>query len=79
MKNDNNVKLKKELSLDFYGRYKIPANIIEMNRKDGQKVCVLDVGGRGNLLKEFLPEDEVYCLDPGVDGKSQNFISGRKL
>ncbi len=68
--------IKKELSFDSYGRYAIIRGIINKNRKEGQKFKVLDVGGRGNILKKFLPKDEVFYLDPFVDSEDDNFIKG---
>jgi GT2 family glycosyltransferase len=68
--------LKKELSFDLYGRYAIIRDIIDHNRKEGESFKVLDVGGRGNLFKRFLPNDHVFYLDPLVDSKDENFIKG---
>jgi len=68
--------LKKELAFDQYGRYAIICNIIEENRKQGQYFKILDVGGKGNLLKKFLPEDKVFYLDIVVDPKDENGIQG---
>jgi O-antigen biosynthesis protein len=69
---ENNELLK--LSFDIYGRYKTISDIINHNRKDKINFTVLDVGGRGNLLKNFLPIDQVYYLDPNIESKDNNFI-----
>jgi O-antigen biosynthesis protein len=68
--------LKKELPFDLYGRYAIIRDIIDTNRKGGEKFKVLDVGGRGNLLQKFLSNDDVFFLDPLVDSNEPNFIKG---
>ncbi len=68
--------LKKELAFDQYGRYALIQKIIDNNRNLNEKVKVLDIGGRGNILKKFLPEDEVFYLDPNVDTNDKNYIRG---
>ncbi|MDO8736018.1 MAG: methyltransferase domain-containing protein [Thermoleophilia bacterium] len=68
--------LKRELSFDLYGRYAIIRDIIEFNRAGQKKLRILDVGGRGNLLKKFLPGDDVSYLDPLVDTDDENYIEG---
>ena len=68
--------LERELTFDLYGRYATIRDIIDQNRKNGEKFRILDVGGRGNLLKRFLPDDEVFYLDPFVDSNDSNFIKG---
>lgn len=68
--------LKKELYFDLYGRYAIIRDIININRENGEKFRVLDVGGRGNLLKKFLPDDDVFYLDPLIESEDENFIEG---
>lgn len=73
-KQDEN--LKKELSFDLYGRYALIRDIINHNRRPGQVFKVLDVGGRGNLMREFLYQDKVFYLDPFVDTKDSNYIQG---
>jgi len=37
---------------------------------------VLDVGGRRNLLKKFLPTDDVFYLEPFLESSDENFIKG---
>jgi glycosyltransferase involved in cell wall biosynthesis len=49
-----------DLNFDIFQRYKIAADAIECMRTGKGKV--LDVGGRGDLLK-FLPEDFVVTVD----------------
>ena len=68
--------LKGKLGFDLYGRYAIIRNIIDQNRKDGEKFRVLDVGGRGNMLSMFLPSDDVFYMDPFVESEDKNFIKG---
>ena len=76
MEKEIDGQLKRELPFDLYGRYAVIRDIIDHNRKDGQRFKVLDVGGRGNLLKRFLPNDDVFYLDPLIDSKDDNFIKG---
>ena len=68
--------LKKELSFDLYGRYAVMRDIINRNRDKDQSFKVLDVGGRGNLMKKFLPKDKVFYLDPYVNTDDSNYIEG---
>ncbi len=73
--------LKRQLPFDQYGRYALIRDIIGANRgEEGKSFRVLDVGGRGNLLRKFLPEDEVFYLDPDPDAvdsdEDANFIRG---
>ncbi|MDD5489280.1 MAG: glycosyltransferase, partial [Candidatus Moranbacteria bacterium] len=51
-------------------------DIINANRKNEKKFRVLDVGGRWNLMRRFLPDDVVFYLDPYVDSKDNNYIKG---
>jgi len=76
MENMSDEQLKRELSFDLYGRYAIIRDIINLNRNGGGKARVLDVGGRGNLLRQFLPVDDVFYLDPLVDTDDENYIEG---
>jgi GT2 family glycosyltransferase len=68
--------LEREFAFDQYGRYAIIRNIIDANRSTNETFKILDVGGRGNIMKKFLPEDEVFYLDPLVDSEDTNFILG---
>ena len=52
-----------ELPFDQYQRYRLVADVIEAVRKPGQKLVVLDVGGRTALLRRFLPHDRVELVD----------------
>jgi hypothetical protein len=74
MEKISDKQLKRELPFDLYGRYALIRDIINNNRGVGTKFKVLDVGGRGNLLRRFLPDDDVFYLDPFVDSKDDNFI-----
>lgn len=76
MEKINDEQLKRELGFDLYGRYAIIRNIIDNNRNGGERFRVLDVGGRGNMLRKFLPNDDVFYLDPFVESKDENFIKG---
>ena len=76
MEKINDEQLKKALPFDLYGRYAIMRDVINNNRKKDQRFRVLDVGGRGNLLKKFLPNDDVFYLDPLIDSEDKNFIVG---
>lgn len=68
--------LKRELTFDLYGRYAIIRDIINLNKTGQEQLRILDVGGRGNLLKKFLPGDDVSYLDPLVDTDDENYIEG---
>ena len=76
MEKINDEQLKRELPFDLYGRYAVIRDIINVNRKDNEAFRVLDVGGRGNLLKRFLPNDSVSYLDPLMESEDENFIKG---
>lgn len=68
--------LMEELTFDAYGRHALIRDIINANRREGESFRVLDVGGRGNFTRRFLPDDEVFFLDPHVDEKGENHIEG---
>lgn len=68
--------LKREHTFDNYGRYAIIRDIINTNRKAGERFKVLDVGGRGNIMRKFLPNDDVFYLDPHVKTEDDNYIEG---
>jgi hypothetical protein len=67
---------KKEMVFHLYGRFAPIQNIVEKNRKGNEKLKILDVGGRGNWMKKFFPEDDVFYLDPFLDSEDENFIKG---
>lgn len=69
-------KLRRNFAFDQYGRYAIVRDIINANRKDNEIFKVLDVGGRGNILRQFLAKDKVFYLDPYVETKDDNYIKG---
>lgn len=52
-----------QLPFDQYQRYRLVADILEDLRVDGERLAVLDVGGRTELLRKFLPNDEVFLVD----------------
>jgi hypothetical protein len=70
--------LKRELPFDLYGRYALTRDIINGNRGFDEKLIVLDVGGRGNIMQMFLPDDEVSYLDPNLEAEEQdeNYLEG---
>lgn len=70
------AQLKEELTFDAYGRHALIRDIINANRQEGESFRVLDVGGRGNFTRRFLPEDEVFILDPHVEEEEENRIEG---
>lgn len=76
MEKMNDEQLKRGIPFDLYGRYAMLRDIVNANRKEGQKFRVLDVGGRGNMMKDFLLEDDVFYLDPFIDSEDKNFIKG---
>lgn len=76
MEGMSDKQLKRELSFDLYGRYAIVRDIVNINRDGQTRYKILDVGGRGNLLKKFLPLDDVSYLDPYVDTDDENYIEG---
>lgn len=80
MEAPNDEHLKREFPFDQYGRYALIRDIIDANREK-RRFRVLDVGGRGNILRKFLPDDEVFYLDPhlgegDVTDEDRNFIEG---
>ncbi len=52
-----------DMPFDQYQRYRLVTDIIENVRTPGERLKVLDVGGRTALLRRFLPEDEVHLVD----------------
>lgn len=52
-----------ELPFDQYQRYRLVADILGAVRGEGERLGVLDVGGRTALLRRFLPEDRVELVD----------------
>ncbi len=72
-----NTSLEQQFDFDQYGRYATVRRIVDANRKDNQRFRILDVGGRGNHLRKFLPHDDVFYLDPLVDqNEDENYIPG---
>lgn len=75
----NEKQLKRALSFDLYGRHAIVREIIDAHREENEKFSVLDIGGRGNILKNFLTSDHVSFLDPYADEEErmmENYIAG---
>ncbi len=52
-----------ELPFDQYQRYRLVSDLIEEVRAPGERLHILDVGGRTALLREFLPDDTVRLVD----------------
>ncbi len=74
-----------QLPFDQYQRYRLVADILDDLRADGERLAVLDVGGRTELLRKFLPNDDVFLVDveeseaPGLvlgDGSRLPFADG---
>jgi len=68
--------LKSTYGFDMYGRYALIRDVINANRESNEKLRILDVGGKGNAMKKFLPRDEVFYLDLQVDPNDSNSIKG---
>lgn len=70
----------KNLSFSVYTRYQSVADHVNAIRKDGEVFTILEVGGRGNFLKRFLPNDTITILDVD-DSNEENYVKGdgRKL
>lgn len=67
--------LERTLPFDTFGRYRLITDIINLNRNK-QSLKILDVGGRYNILKKFLPNDEVHYLDLEINPKDENAFKG---
>lgn len=72
----NDEQLKRKFPFDQYGRYALIRDIINLNRGEAQKFRILDVGGRGNIMREFLLDDDVFYLDPHLETDDANYIDG---
>jgi len=67
---------KLELPFDLYTRNFLITKLVKAI-KDKDKLKILDVGGRGGQLKDFLKEDEYYILDIlNSEEKEENYIVG---
>lgn len=51
------------MPFDQYQRYRLVADVLQNVRPEGERLEVLDVGGRTALLRRFLPEDRVELVD----------------
>ncbi|MFN0244870.1 MAG: methyltransferase domain-containing protein [Planctomycetota bacterium] len=51
------------LPFDQYQRYRLVADLLNEVRENGQRLQVLDVGGRTARLRQFLPGDRVVLVD----------------
>jgi hypothetical protein len=52
-----------DLPFDQFQRYELVRALLESVRVDGQRLRILDVGGRTALLREFLPSDHIELVD----------------
>ena len=52
-----------DLPFDQFQRYELVRTLLESVRADGERLRILDVGGRTALLREFLPSDRVELVD----------------
>lgn len=68
-----------KLSFSVYTRYKSLAEAITAI-SGNKSVKILEVGGRGNFLKKFLPKHKITILDV-IDSDEDNYVKGdgRKL
>ncbi|MBI4948367.1 class I SAM-dependent methyltransferase [Candidatus Berkelbacteria bacterium] len=64
----------KELSFSVYTRYKSIQDCILALSKN-KKIKILEVGGRGNFLKKFMPSYDITILDV-IDSDEPNYIKG---
>ena len=71
--------LKREFGFDAFGRFADLARIIDGNRSGNTAFRILDIGGRGNPLKKFLPHDDIYYLDPNLNDSDPQFIQASAL
>lgn len=68
---------KRSFAFDAYGRHTIVKDIINANRGEGEKFRILDVGaGQQDFMRMFLPDDDVYSLDPHIDSVDSRWIEG---
>lgn len=51
------------MPFDQYQRYRLVADIVERLRQGGERLVILDVGGRTALLRKFMPDDQVHLVD----------------
>ncbi len=69
-----------ELHFDFYTCNVLIARLINIVRGVPEPLKILDVGGKGGHLRDFLVQDELHILDilPPVDGddRSVNYLCG---
>lgn len=65
--------LKEKYSFDLYGRHKITQLVVEAYKREGNltKSKFLDVGSSNFLMKEFLPYDDIYIIDPLITTDQQ--------
>jgi len=64
-----------DLSFSIYTRYRSVVDHLERLRRSGERLNILEVGGRGNFLKLFLPNDDITVLDVD-DSDEDNYIKG---
>ncbi len=59
----------------MFTRYQSVADSVNALRNKGEKFKILEVGGRGNHLRSFLPNDHITILDV-IDCEDENYIKG---
>ncbi len=68
-----------KLPFDQYGRYKIIADFINYNKGGNNNIKILDIGGgKKNLLKKFLPKENITVVD-AFKFKANNYIQSNAL
>ena len=70
--------LKLGIPFDQFGRYYFISKIVESNRKSKKSLKILDVGGYGGSLRDFLPNDNITILDV-FDVNESGYIKGSGL
>jgi len=73
MSSHNNSIMK--LSFSIFTRYRSVADHVNALRRRGERFTILEVGGRGNFLKRFLPQDQITILDVDDSGE-ENYVKG---
>lgn len=73
----NDEQAKRKLAFDAYGRHAVIRDIIDSNRGSNENFKVLDIGaGESRFMRQFLPDDELYFLDPYVEADDESCIEG---
>lgn len=69
-----------DLSFSVFTRYQALRETLDLLRQENEVLKVLEIGGRGNYLRRFSPNDQVTILDV-IDSDEENYVKGdgRKL